>query len=205
VSEITSQELFWKNEFGEHYIERNIDSSLLKSNIVLFSKILKYTSSVNSVIEFGCNVGLNLDAITFLNPKIEVSGVEINKKACEVLKNKGLKFYNESFLSQSDFGSHDLTFTKGVLIHVNPEKLKLAYEKLFNHSKKYILIVEYYNPTPVTIDYRGEKDKLFKRDFAGEMLEVYPEIKLINYGFTYHKDPFPQDDNTWFLFEKLKT
>jgi len=37
------------------------------------------------------------------------------------------------------------------------------------------------------------------------MLEVYPEIKLINYGFTYHKDPFPQDDNTWFLFEKLKT
>ena len=202
MSKISEQEVFWENEFGNEYIDRNIDDSLLKSNIVLFSKVLKYTSPINSVIEFGCNVGLNLDAITFLKPRIELTGVEINKKACEVLKNKGLNFYNESFLSQTDFGSYDLTFTKGVLIHINPDKLKLAYEKLFAHSKKYILIVEYYNPTPVSLEYRGQKDKLFKRDFAGEILDIYPEVKLLNYGFTYHRDNFPLDDSTWFLFEK---
>ena len=204
MSETTEQEIFWENDFGNLYIDRNIDDSLLKSNIVLFSKILKYTYPLNNVIEFGCNVGLNLDAITFLNPKVKVSGVEINNKACEVLKNKGMKFYNESFLSQTDYGLYDLTFTKGVLIHVDPERLKLAYEKLFEHSKKYILVVEYYSPTPVSVDYRGEKNKLFKRDFAGEMLDIYPQLKLVNYGFNYHKDPFPQDDSTWFLLEKLK-
>ena len=204
MSKPTEQEIFWKNDFGNQYIDRNTGDSLLKSNIVLFSKILKYTYPINNVIEFGCNVGLNLDAITFLNPKVKVSGVEINNKACEVLKNKGMKFYNESFLSQTDYGLYDLTFTKGVLIHVNPDRLKLAYEKLFEHSKKYILVVEYYSPTPVSVDYRGEKNKLFKRDFAGEMLDIYPQLKLVNYGFNYHKDSFPQDDNTWFLLEKLK-
>lgn len=204
MSKPTEQEIFWKNDFGNQYIDRNTGDSLLKSNIVLFSKILKYTYPINNVIEFGCNVGLNLDAITFLNPKVKVSGVEINNKACEVLKNKGMKFYNESFLSQTDYGLYDLTFTKGVLIHVNPERLKLAYEKLFKHSKKYILVIEYYSPTPDSVDYRGERNKLFKRDFAGEMLDIYPQLKLVNYGFTYHKDPFSQDDNTWFLLEKLK-
>jgi spore coat polysaccharide biosynthesis protein SpsF len=62
--------------------------------------------------------------------------------------------------------------------------------------------VEYYNSSPVSIEYRGEIDRLFKRDFAGEMLEIYPDLKLIDYGFTYHRDFFPDDDTTWFLLEK---
>ena len=64
-------------------------------------------------------------------------------------------------------------------------------------------MAEYYNPSPVTIEYRGEKDKLFKRDFAGEMLDKYQDLKLIKYGFIYKRDTtFPQDDITWFLMEK---
>jgi len=44
---------------------------------------------------------------------------------------------------------------------------------------------------------------LFKRDFAGEMLDRYPALKLLDYGFVYRRDPlFPQDDMTWFLLEK---
>ena len=63
--------------------------------------------------------------------------------------------------------------------------------------------LEYYNPVPVQIDYRGHQGKLFKRDFAGEMLERHANFKLLDYGFAYRKDPsFPQDDITWFLMEK---
>jgi hypothetical protein len=35
------------------------------------------------------------------------------------------------------------------------------------------------------------------------LLDLYRELKLVNYGFVYHRDPsFPQDDFTWFLLEK---
>ena len=57
----------------------------------------------------------------------------------------------------------------------------------------------------MTIEYRGHKDRLFKRDFAGEFLKKYSDTKLIDYGFLYHLDSnFPQDDETWFLIEKIK-
>jgi spore coat polysaccharide biosynthesis protein SpsF len=92
---------------------------------------------------------------------------------------------------------------KGVLIHINPEMLNTVYEKLYQASKRFILVCEYYNPSPVAIPYRGQTDRLFKRDFAGEMLEKYPDLCLVDYGFSYRRDPaFPQDDITWFLMEK---
>ena len=81
--------------------------------------------------------------------------------------------------------------------------LALVYEKLYTASNKYILICEYYNPSPVNVSYRVHSDRLFKRDFAGEMLEKYADLKLVDYGFCYKRDnAFPQDDITWFLLEK---
>jgi len=204
LQELTEQEEFWANNFGDDYGSRNNSTELKVSNIVLFSKILGKVSALNSVIEFGCNIGLNLEAISFLYPNTSVVGVEINKKACEQLASKDFKYFNESFLSNTDYGKYDMTFTKGVLIHQDPSKLKLAYEKLYNHSSKFILIIEYYNPSPVSVIYRGQRDKLFKRDFAGEILNLYSNLKLIDYGFVYHRDKFPQDDLTWFLLEKIK-
>lgn len=68
---------------------------------------------------------------------------------------------------------------------------------------RYILIAEYYNPVPVEVSYRGNSGKLFKRDFAGEMLDRYSDLQLLDYGFSYRRDPqFPTDDINWFLLEK---
>jgi spore coat polysaccharide biosynthesis protein SpsF len=50
--------------------------------------------------------------------------------------------------------------------------------------------------------YRGKKDKLFKRDFAGEFISTFKNIKIKSYGFVYHKDKYPQDDLNWFLMKK---
>ena len=111
--------------------------------------------------------------------------------------------YNQSIESFDKTRKYDLVFTKGVLIHINPNNLEKIYTKMFKLSKKYILIVEYFNPKPASIDYRGHKDKLFKRDFAGEIMKKYKSLKLLDYGFCYHGDlSFPQDDLTWFLLEK---
>jgi spore coat polysaccharide biosynthesis protein SpsF len=200
----TEQENFWFGEFGNNYIDRNNDDSIVASNLSLFSKILSPTSSISNVIEFGSNIGLNLRALDKLLPGVDLTAVEINTKAVESIKKWGkAKVVHESILNIKLEDKYDLSFIKGVLIHIDPEKLKIVYDNLYNSSNKYIAIVEYYNPTPVEISYRGHDDRLFKRDFAGDMMKMYPDLKLIDYGFVYHKDSnFPQDDVTWFIMEK---
>jgi spore coat polysaccharide biosynthesis protein SpsF len=140
-----------------------------------------------------------------LLPDAKINAVEINEKAVAALRK--LSWINEvhhgSFIEQTFPDAADFTFTAGVLIHINPDQLPKAYEALYASSRHYVMICEYYNPTPVTIPYRGHDDRLFKRDFAGEMLNLYPDLKLIDYGFCYHRDPkFPMDDLNWFLMEK---
>lgn len=54
----------------------------------------------------------------------------------------------------------------GVLIHINPDQLLDHMQKMYQYSRKYILMGEYFNRTPTSIEYRGESDKLFKRDFG---------------------------------------
>ena len=50
-------------------------------------------------------------------------------------------------------------------------------------TNRYLLVAEYYNPIPVAIPYRGHNERLFKRDFAGEIMEYYSEMQLLDYGF----------------------
>ena len=205
----TEQEEFWSGEFGDEYINRNSSDYLLASNIALFSDIIKNCDSkINDVIEFGCNIGMNLKALKNLCPTLKCAGVEINSKAAAILKQdaqfeNNIDVYEESILDFETDKQYDLSMIKGVLIHINPSELKSVYRKLYNASKKYMIICEYYNPTPMEVLYRGNKGKLFKRDFAGEFLDMFPDVSLVNYGFVYHRDNvFPQDDITWFLLKK---
>jgi spore coat polysaccharide biosynthesis protein SpsF len=200
----TEQEEFWHGTFGNEYIGRNQSGQLLASNVHFFSKILQYADPIQSILEFGCNVGMNMNALEVLLPDSEISGIEINELAAKKLAEKpSFKVYNQSILDfQVDY-KRDLSLIKGVLIHINPEELKTVYQKLYDSSSKYICIAEYYNPSPVAINYRGHQNKLFKRDFAGEFMELFTDVKLVHYGFAYHRDKaFPQDDITWFLLQK---
>ena len=201
----TEQEKFWEGEFGDSYISRNQSDGLLAANLSLFSDILQKTGPIDSVLELGCNVGMNLMALELLAPKISISGIDINQKAIDELKKEkpDYNLYQQSIIDSLSVDIADLTFTKGVLIHINPEKLNNVYENLYEKSNKFICINEYYNPSPVTINYRGHDDRLFKRDFCGEMMDKYSDLKLVDYGFGYRRDPvFQQDDMTWFLLEK---
>ena len=201
----TEQENFWQGEFGDEYIDRNQSDILLASNIYFFSKIFTRIGKLDSIIEFGCNIGMNLKAIRALLPNSNLSGIEINKRAVDDLKKwKGKVHAIEGSILDIELDvKFDLTLIKGVLIHINPKRLDDVYTRLYNFSNKYICIAEYYNPTPVTIPYRGHDERLFKRDFAGELMEKYPDLELVDYGFLYQNDPiFPQDDITWFLLKK---
>ena len=200
----TMQERFWAGEFGDDYIIRNDSKKLIAANTVLFSKVLRYTHNVKSVLELGANIGLNLVAIHSLLPLAKISGVEINTKASEILtKLDYIETINTSLLDLSLDKKYDFVFTKGVLIHQNPEMLQRVYDLIYECSNRYIFIFEYYNPVPMEVKYRGFDSVLFKRDFAGELMDKYSDLKLIDYGFVYHRDNnFPGDDFNWFLMQK---
>jgi spore coat polysaccharide biosynthesis protein SpsF len=201
----TEQEQFWAGIFGSDYIERNKSAEYLASNLNFFSKALQRVGQPASIIEFGANIGMNLRAIQLLFPSIQTKAIEINPTAAAELKAwmGEENVFEGSIFDFNQSQPSDVALIKGVLIHINPDMLQTVYEKLYAASSKYILICEYYNPSPVTIPYRGHTDRLFKRDFAGEMLEKYSDLQLIDYGFAYKRDPaFPQDDVTWFLLSK---
>jgi pseudaminic acid biosynthesis-associated methylase len=148
---------------------------------------------------------MNLRALRLLYPAAELAGIEINAAAAEMLgQHIGPdRVFQGSILDYCPSARYDLALVKGVLIHIDPDQLPVVYRKLHESTSRLLLVAEYYNPTPVAIPYRGHANRLFKRDFAGEMMELFRDLRLLDYGFTYRRDPaFPQDDITWFLMER---
>lgn len=201
----TEQEAFWAGEFGAEYINRNVSDALLASNLNFFSKALARAGKVGDCIEFGANVGMNLRALRLLYPELDGHAIEINPRAAQRLADviPADNIRQQSILDFAPERQWELVLIKGVLIHINPDWLPQVYDALHRSSSRYILLCEYYNPSPVTVNYRGHTDRLFKRDFCGELLDRHKDLALVDYGFAYRRDPaFPQDDITWFLIEK---
>jgi len=215
----SEQECFWAGEFGNDYTARNCGDKIVENNIDFFSNALTKCGEIKSILEIGCNNGMNLMALEYIMPFATKTGIDVNAQALYDLSNNfeireldQPKTYKEGILGFSpkkvnddcsvEQETYELVVTKGLLIHCSPDHMCEIYEKLYTLTSRYILIAEYYNPTPVSIPYRGYGNKLFKRDFAGEMLAKYSDLKLIDYGFVYHLDKYPQDDVTWFLLGK---
>ncbi len=199
----TEQENFWAGEFGLNYIDGNNSEPLLYSKVAMWARMLQAANNVNSIRELGCNIGLNLVALKRLQPTLNLSGYEINEEAAKQASDFNVAEIKQgSIIEEINDTKVDLTFTAGVLIHINPDYLDNVYRNLVNGSNRYVLVAEYYNPAPTKINYRGHEDRLFKRDFAGELIDNYG-MKLVDYGFVYKRDNWaPQDDITWFLLEK---
>jgi pseudaminic acid biosynthesis-associated methylase len=201
----TEQEEFWAGDFGNDYIQRNKEDQLVANNLNLFTNALNKTQGLKTCIEFGANIGMNIKALRILFPSLNFTAVEINKTACKSLSSLiGFKNVHEKSILDFESKDHyDLTIIKTVLIHINPNELAKVYQSLYSCSKRYILIAEYFNPLPIEVNYRGHSGKLFKRDFAGEMMDKFQDLSLLDYGFCYNRDNnFPQDNINWFLLEK---
>jgi pseudaminic acid biosynthesis-associated methylase len=201
---------FWREDFGNAYIDRNRDPQLIKNNEALFRKALLpmfYTTPMR-VIEFGANIGLNIHALRRIAPfaTCEFSAVEPNEKAADELRKiEGVNVYQTAMQdSDEPWGKgYDIALVKGILIHIPPSELPRAYGSIYRASRRYVLICEYHSPTPVEIEYRGHMGRLWKRDFAAEMLQMFPDLSVVNYGFSWKYDPqYPQDDLVWTLLSR---
>ena len=191
----------WSGSFGDAYIERNASQASQAASLRLMADALK-GQNVQSVLEFGANVGLNLRSIGWLFPEATRSAVEINQRACSVLRSSGINTIHDSLLDAEIDGLYDLVMTVGVPIYIEPSRLGDAYRQIHSAANRLILIAEYYSPQPVEVPYRGQSGALWKRDFAGELLDAYPDLRLLNVGVTYHRQGQGVDDMNWFLVEK---
>ena len=202
----TPQEDFWKSQITESYAQDNsvFDEQLgLLAWERILSKIDK--SDISSYLDCGSNIGRNIALLKRVLPTASANIVELAKGPLD----KCLKDFqiDESFLgpikdSRFDRKFH-LVFTNGVLIHINPDDLLESMSRMYEMSSRYILMGEYFNRTPVMINYRGENDRLFKRDFGKLFVENF-DCNVVDYGFLWgHEfDTAGFDDITYWLFEK---
>jgi spore coat polysaccharide biosynthesis protein SpsF len=202
----SEQEKFWANTYAEDYIKKNSNFDNSLGAKAWAAMLQKTEGKIENYLECGCSVGRNIEQIKILLPDAVPSIIEISDSAFKFVsqRHEFANAFNGAILD-SDFQekSFDLVFTMVVLIHINPDHLIQHMTKMFDYSKKFILIGEYFNRTPVSIEYQGEKDKLFKRDFGKLFIEQF-DVKLVDYGFMwghiYDKAGF--DDITWWLFER---
>lgn len=196
---MNEQEAFWSGSFGTSYIDRNSGRDLIEANKALFAEVFRHTGSVTSLIEFGANIGLNLEAIHELDPKIHLEAVEINfDAACQLASKRICDVHVGSMLRYVPQAKRQMALAKGILIHISEEHLPVAYRTLFEASSKFVVMAEYYAKQPTSLSYRGHTNKLFKRDFGFEFASINPDAKLIHREF-FGKDR-GQDDLTVWIF-----
>ena len=202
---LNEQQRFWVDEYADDYIAKNseFDEEL---GLKAWKTMLAKAEPVNSILECGCNIGRNIKFLDRVIPQAEKSIIEINKLAFEfVTSHHRIKYSFNGPIVQSGFDSEsfDLTFSCGVLIHIHPDDIIANMSMLYKYSRKYVLIAEYFSRTPVMIEYQGQQNKLFKRDFGKLFIENF-DVKVTDYGFLwgYIYDKAGFDDITWWLFEK---
>lgn len=204
----TEQLSHWKGKFGSDYIQRNLyDDWKLEYGKTAFQRMLKGID-YQSVLEVGSNIGLNLIYLSAMTDEsVDLFAVEPNHEAYKTLcANEAIRlkkaFNNSAFEIPIADESMDLVFTKGVLIHISPKELKRSTDEIVRVAKRYILCAEYFSHTPEMIEYRGESNLLFKRDFGAFYLDAYPQLSCISYGFLWQHELKVFDNLNWWLFEK---
>tara|TARA_R110002095_G_scaffold70978_2_gene60534 strand:- start:2777 stop:3409 length:633 start_codon:yes stop_codon:yes gene_type:complete len=204
----TTQLDAWRGEFGDSYIDRNESlTDVLRMRTRMWAELLKgtYGAEPQSILEVGCNIGLNLRSIDRLSGA-RLYAVEPNGKARErVVRDKVIPAANLHDATGQNLpfadGEMDMVFSAGVLIHVHPDDLGAVADEMHRVSNHWILVAEYFSAKPESIPYRGRDDLLFKRDFGGFFLDRFDDLEIAADGFLWQRTS-GIDDVTWALFRK---
>ena len=199
---------FWKGELGDDYVVRGrATADIVHVTARAFAEMLSHLqdSPPTSILEVGANAGINLRAISGLTAA-ELFAVEPNASAREQLVADEVVPQDRLFDAVAtklplDDGAVDLAFTSGVLIHVPPEDLETAYGEIYRVAARYILCMEYFSQTPASGPYRSHEGLLFKRDFGGMWLDLFPALEIVANGFFWSRTT-GLDDLNWWLFRK---
>lgn len=184
----TEQMKKWESNFGEEYIKRNIkdiDSlyayNFGKTRTKLNNEFIGEFDKHIKILEVGSNIGLQLNLLQKSGFK-NLYGIEINEEAIEISKEMTKNIYiikGSAFDVPFRDNYFDLVFTSGVLIHIAPEDIKDAINEVYRVSKRYIWGFEYFSEKYTEVEYRGEKNLLWKANFAQIYLDTFKDLRLI--------------------------
>ncbi|MEO6054535.1 MAG: pseudaminic acid biosynthesis-associated methylase [Chthoniobacterales bacterium] len=204
----------WSNEFGADYRDRNkLDAATVLQAQQVFSRVFEeasLTGEVRSVLEVGCNVGINLAGLRKMQPnsaKLQLSAIEPNKQTCQTAReNADLSLdrieCSDCYSMPFPDGHFDLVFTAGVLIHIPPNRLEEAMREITRVSKRFVMCMECFSHQPEEVTYHGQQGLLWKCDFGGKYLDTVSSLTTRKYGFIWMRE-FPHyDDLNWWVFEK---
>lgn len=204
---MNKQEKMWASGFGTAYHARNQWEDRRGFWLDVLGK--EVIRDAHSILEPGAGKGENLQAIRALRyaehdigmNDWQLTGIEVNKVAFEELKSHKIVAHNAAFLDVPlDDKTYALVLTRGFLMHVPAGALNPTLAKIYNASSKWICLVEYYSPVRREVEYHGKGSALWIDDFSGKMMEMYPNLELVDYGFKYRKDN--GYDLTYFLLRK---
>jgi pseudaminic acid biosynthesis-associated methylase len=199
--ELQRLEALWMGEFGDAYVDRNTTDGTPQ---LPFWREVFTEFPIENVLEVGCNLGVNLRAITKLIEQHQIYGIDINRKALnlarEALPDANLLWSRARELPFRD-QMFDLVFTIGVLIHQPPELLPQVMAEIVRSSRRYILCGEYHAEEPTEVNYRHVPGALFKQDYGALYQKLFPELRLIKSGFL-SQETGGWDDITYWIFER---
>ena len=210
----TKQLETWEGDFGKSYTDRNMmtpeqaDDLCFQTcgikRIDVYKKLLEGIGDISNILEIGCNIGNQLALFQKIGYK-NLWAIEPQEYACELAKKR---INNVNIIQASAFdvpfkdNYFDMVYTSGVLEHIAPEDLPKAMDEIYRCSKKYILGFETYSEEGIPmIDYRGNKDLLWRADYSKLFMERFPDLVLIKQDIYPYK-PTNELDVAYLLEKK---
>lgn len=187
----TAQMLRWTDQFGREYTDRNsltlseLDALYHRNYGVtrreLNAQFLAAIPRSARILEVGCNIGNQLSMLREMGFS-NLYGIEIQHYALKQARSRirGINVVEASAL-EIPFrdGSFDLVFTSGVLIHIAPAEMSLVLAEIHRCSNEYIWGFEYHSSIPTEISYRGNRNLLWKMNYAQAFLDQFGDLELV--------------------------
>ncbi len=208
----TDQTAIWSGNFGREYTERNALSceemdALYQKNFGTTRTEMnaEFVGEVHRrvrILEVGANSGtqlLSLQKMGFTN----LSGIELQEHAVELARQqtKNIEIIQgTAFDIPFEDNSFDLVFTSGVLIHIAPADIKTALTEIHRCARRYIWGFEYFAEAYTPIEYRGNKNLLWKANFARLYLNAFNDLRLVKERRFKYTDS--KNEDSMFLLEK---
>jgi SAM-dependent methyltransferase len=164
-----------------------------RAEVTLFEEILDGRRP-ESILEVGCNVGLNLLAIHELLPDAQLAGIEPNENAVRAAPRMADVRVGVANRLPFPGGSFDLVFTRAVLMHLSPETYAETFKEMRRVARRWLLLIEPPAEIREGILYAGRDDVAFADDWARICRQAVPDARLLGEGRADYL-------TNWWLFE----
>ena len=187
----TKQITKWKDKFGKEYTNRNAltldeleriyENNFGQSRTKLNNIFIGEFNRSIKILEIGSNIGNQLLLLQKMGFK-NLYGIEINSYAVELSKQrtKDINIIQGSAFEIPFKDSYfDLVFTSGLLIHIAPSDIEIVMREIHRCTKEYIWGFEYYSDKYTEIEYRKNKNLLWKANFSKIYLDLFSDLVLV--------------------------